>query len=101
MEPIEPMEQPQEPATPTAGAPPRSRSRVKAAVAGLAIAGMLSTWGVASVFAATPDPSASSSATASDAATNDTSGDGADHVCPDDADGSDSSSDSSSGATSS
>jgi hypothetical protein len=98
---MEPIEEPQQAAIPTAGAPPRDRSRLKAALAGLAIAGMLTTWGVASVFAASPTPSSSSSATASDDATDDTSGDATDHVCPDDADGSDSSSDSSSDATSS
>jgi hypothetical protein len=41
------------------------RSRVKAAVAALMVAGALSTWGVVSVFAAspTPSPAASSGAT--------------------------------------
>jgi hypothetical protein len=101
MEPIEPMEPTQGAAIPTSGAPPRSRSRVRVVLAGLAVAGMLTTWGVASVFAATPTPSASSSAAASDNATDNSSGAQTDHVCPDDASGSSSSSDSSSGATSS
>jgi hypothetical protein len=35
------------------------RSRVKAAVAAVVVAGALSAWGVASVFAASPTPSAS------------------------------------------
>jgi hypothetical protein len=97
---MEPIEQPQEAAIPTAGAPPRSRSRLRAALAALAIAGMLTTWGVASIFAASPTPSASGSATASDDASDDSSSSGTDHVCPDDASGSDSS-DASSDATSS
>jgi hypothetical protein len=65
---------------------------VKAALAGLAIAGMLTTWGAASVLAASPDPSASESATTTtddSSGTTDTSGD---HVCPNE-DSSDSSSD--------
>lgn len=99
---MEPMEPTQKAATPTSGAaPPRSRSRIRVALAGLAVAGMLTTWGVASVFAATPTPSPSSSAAASDDATDNATGDQTDHVCPDDANGSGSSSDSSSGATSS
>jgi hypothetical protein len=35
------------------------RSRVKAALAAVVVAGALSAWGVASVFAASPTPSAS------------------------------------------
>jgi hypothetical protein len=75
-----------------AESPPRSRSRLKAALAGLALAGMLTTWGAASVLAASPDPSASASpsATTDDSSgTTDTSGD---HVCPNE-DTTDSSSD--------
>jgi hypothetical protein len=56
---------------------------LKAALAGLAIAGMLSTWGAASVLAASPDPSASPSTTTT--TTDDSSGttvDTADRVCP-------------------
>jgi cytoskeletal protein RodZ len=98
---MEPMEGPQQATIPTAGAPPRSRSKLKAALASVAVVGMLTTWGVASVFAASPTASASSSATASDDASDDSSGDAMDRVCPDDANGSDSSSDSSSDATSS
>jgi hypothetical protein len=47
---------------------PRRPSRIKAGAAAVLIAGVLSTWGVASVFAADPSasPSASSGATASD-----------------------------------
>ena len=37
------------------------RSRVKAALAAMVVAGALSAWGVASVFAASPTPSASAS----------------------------------------
>ena len=37
------------------------RSRIKAAVAAVVVAGALSAWGVASVFAASPTPSASTS----------------------------------------
>lgn len=37
------------------------RSRFKAAVAAIVVAGALSAWGVASVFAASPTPSASAS----------------------------------------
>ena len=37
------------------------RSRAKAAVAAIIVAGALSAWGVASVFAASPTPSASAS----------------------------------------
>ena len=49
--------------TPQGGVPdatPR-RSRAKAAVAAIIVAAALSTWGVASVFAASPSPSASGS----------------------------------------
>ena len=78
-----------------AESPPRSRSRLKAALAGLAIAGMLTTWGAASVLAASPDPSASASPAATDdsSGTTDSSGD---HVCPND-----DTTDSSAGTTSS
>ncbi|MDQ2853617.1 MAG: hypothetical protein M3R32_02020 [Chloroflexota bacterium] len=62
----------------------RRPSRVKASVVALVIAGALSTWGVASVFAASPTPAASSGATAS----NDGSGSSTNptgHTCPKDA----------------
>ncbi len=52
----------------------RHPSRVKAAVAAFVIAGTLSAWGVASVFAASPSPSPAAS---SDATTNTTG-----HTCP-------------------
>jgi hypothetical protein len=58
---------PEQPATPEALAV-RPPSRIKAVLVGLALPGALSTWGVASVFAASPSPSpaASSGAVASD-----------------------------------
>jgi hypothetical protein len=59
----------------------RRPSRVKAAVAAILIAGALSTWGVASVFAA--DPSASPGASASDDGSG--SSTSTTHVCPADA----------------
>lgn len=68
---------------PAAESPPRTRSRLKAALAGLALAGMLTTWGAASVLAASPDPSASPSTTTT--TTDDSSGtteDTGDRVCP-------------------
>ena len=95
MEPMEPMV-PMEGPTPNAEAPPRRRSRARAALAGLAVAAMLTSWGAASVFAASPDPSASGSPAASDDAGNGGSGssDNADHNCPnDDSTGSDSGTD--------
>lgn len=48
---------------PEDGAPDAThkRSRVKAALAAMVVAGALSAWGVASVFAASPTPSASAS----------------------------------------
>lgn len=47
--------------TPQSGVPDATpkRSRVKAAVAAIVVAGALSAWGVASVFAASPTPSPS------------------------------------------
>jgi hypothetical protein len=60
--------------------PTARRSRVKAAIAAVIIAGALSSWGVVSVFAASPTPSAaaSSGATASGAPSTGTTG----HTCP-------------------
>jgi hypothetical protein len=78
------MEPTQDYLAPVAEAPPRSRSRVKVVLAGLAIAGLLTTWGAASVFAASPDPSASASGTTSSGTSDTTSGTGT-HVCPADA----------------
>lgn len=56
------------------------RSRVKAAIAAVIVAGALSSWGVVSVFAASPSPSAAatSGATASGAPSTGTTG----HTCP-------------------
>ena len=71
------------PAAPSA----RSPSRVKrAAIAALALAGMLSAWGAASVLAADPSasPSASPGATSSSGASASPST-SADHNCPNDA----------------
>lgn len=62
------------------------RSRFKAAVAAVIVAGALSTWGVASVFAASPSPSAA--ATSGATASNDGSGSSTGttgHTCPADA----------------
>jgi len=58
---------PEQPATPLALAV-RHTSRTKAVILGLTLAGVLSTWGAASVFAADPSasPAASSGAVASD-----------------------------------
>lgn len=75
MEPIE--------ATPDSGVthPTAKRSRIKAALAAIVVAGALSTLGVVSVFAASPSPAASSGATASDdgsGSSTDTTG----HSCP-------------------
>ncbi len=52
-------------------APTRHPSRVKAAVAAIVIAGALSAWGVASVVAASPSPSAAAGSSAP-----------ATHTCP-------------------
>ena len=70
------------PAAPSA----RSPSRVKGAIAALALAGMLSAWGAASVLAADPSasPSASSGASSSSGASASPST-SADHNCPNDA----------------
>ena len=68
---------------PDSGVPAATRrpSRVKASVVALVIAGALSTWGVASVFAASPTPAPSSGATASnDGSGSSTNGTG--HTCP-------------------
>ena len=61
---------------PRDGAPnaTHKRSRVKAAAAAIIVAGALSTWGVASVFAASPSPSP--------AATGSGSSTGTVHTCP-------------------
>ena len=58
---------PEQPATPEALAV-RQPSRLKAVIVGLTLAGVLSAWGAASVFAADPSasPAASSGAVASD-----------------------------------
>lgn len=61
---------------------PRRRSRLKAALAGLGIAGMLTTWGAASVLAASPDPSASPSTTTTTDDSSGTTEDTGDRVCP-------------------
>jgi len=50
----------------------RKRSRVKAAMAAVAVAGALTVWGVASVFAASPTPSPGASSGTTPAA----------HTCP-------------------
>jgi hypothetical protein len=70
------------PAAPSA----RSPSRFKGAIAALALAGMLTAWGAASVLAADPtaSPSASSGATSSGGASASPSTT-ADHNCPNDA----------------
>jgi hypothetical protein len=78
------MEPTQEPKIPVAEAPPRSRSGLKAAIAGLAVAGLLTTWGAASVFAADPSATPSASASSGSSSSGSSSDDGtATDNCPD------------------
>lgn len=88
---------PEQPATPEALAV-RQPSRIKAVILGLTLAGVLSAWGAASVFAADPSasPAASSGAAASDDGSGSSTGTTADDCPAHDAAATDSSSSSSS-----